>query len=44
VTDNLQFAIAHLAQNPWVIAYAAGVVCGWQWARRSTRYMLGGRL
>ena len=32
-----------LAANPWVAAYAAGVLTGWHLARRTTRYMLGGR-
>jgi hypothetical protein len=26
------------------LIYAAGFGSGWHWARRSTRYMLGGRL
>jgi hypothetical protein len=26
------------------LIYAAGFASGWHWARRSTRYMLGGRL
>jgi hypothetical protein len=29
--------------NPWVLAYVAGIWTGWTAARRSTRYMLGGR-
>jgi hypothetical protein len=33
-----------LTANPWLIVYAAGVLSGWHLARRSTRYMLGGRL
>lgn len=37
-------AVAALARNPWVIAYLAGIATGWKLARRSTRYMLGGRL
>ena len=36
--------IGELIRNPWVIAYGAGVLTGWHLARRSTRYMLGGRL
>lgn len=31
----------HIAANPWVLAYAAGVLTGWTAARRATRYMLG---
>jgi len=26
------------------LIYGAGVATGWHWARRSTRYMLGGKL
>jgi hypothetical protein len=26
------------------LIYGAGFASGWHWARRSTRYMLGGRL
>ena len=26
------------------LIFGAGVATGWHWARRSTRYMLGGRL
>lgn len=37
-------AVNALAHNPWVIAYLAGIVTGWTAARRSIRYMLGGRL
>ena len=33
-----------LRANPWLAAYLAGIVTGWTLARRSTRYMLGGRL
>jgi hypothetical protein len=33
-----------LVSNPWILAYVAGCVTGWHAARRSTRYMLGGRL
>lgn len=29
--------------NPWVLAYLAGLYTGWQSARRTTRYMLGGK-
>jgi hypothetical protein len=32
-----------LATNPWLIAYAAGCLTGWTAARRSIRYLLGGR-
>lgn len=32
-----------LAGNPWVLAYLAGLWTGWTTARRTTRYMLGGR-
>jgi hypothetical protein len=44
--DPSPFAVwlAELIHNPWVIAYVAGVLTGWHLARRSTRYMLGGRL
>jgi hypothetical protein len=31
-----------IVTNPWIIAYAAGVLSGWTAARRTTRYMLGG--
>ena len=37
-------AISELARNPWVWAYLMGIATGWKLARRSTRYMLGGRL
>jgi hypothetical protein len=37
-------AVNALIHNPWVIAYIAGIATGWKLARRSTRYMLGGRL
>jgi hypothetical protein len=30
-----------LAANPWLLAYAAGCLTGWQAARRSVAYMLG---
>jgi len=26
------------------LVYAAGFITGWRWARRTTRYMLGGPL
>jgi hypothetical protein len=39
MTDTLQ----HLAANPLVWAYLAGVWSGWTAARRTTRYMLGGK-
>lgn len=32
-----------LATSPWVLAYIAGCYTGWTAARRSVRYMLGGR-
>lgn len=35
--------LGHLAANPWLLATGAGFWLGWQSARRSTRYMLGGR-
>jgi hypothetical protein len=44
VTPDLLVVINELTHNPWVLAYVAGVVTGWSLARRSTRYMLGGRL
>ena len=37
-------ALATLARNPWVLAYIAGIATGWSFARRATRYMIGGRL
>jgi hypothetical protein len=36
-------AINALVRNPWVWTYVAGIATGWNLARRSTRYMLGGR-
>ena len=36
--------LAMFARNPWVLAYIAGIATGWSFARRATRYMIGGRL
>jgi hypothetical protein len=44
VVQTLAALIAAIAHSPWLIAYVAGVVSGCQFARRSTRDMLGGRL
>jgi hypothetical protein len=35
--------VHQIAGNPWVLIYLAGILTGWQAARRTTRYMLGGR-
>lgn len=32
-----------LLANPWVLAYLAGLITGWQAARKSVAYMLGFR-
>jgi hypothetical protein len=29
---------------PWAFVFLAGIVTGWNFARRATRYMIGGRL
>jgi hypothetical protein len=29
--------------NPWIATFMLGWVTGWEMARRTTRYMLGGR-
>lgn len=34
---------SRLVANPWLLAYAAGIVTGWNLSRHVTRYMLGGR-
>jgi hypothetical protein len=39
MTDNLFLLVLGVA-----LTFGAGVATGWHWARRSTRYMLGGRL
>jgi hypothetical protein len=45
VDPSLLFqAIGEFARNPWVLAYIAGIATGWSFARRATRYMIGGRL
>jgi hypothetical protein len=44
MTDTLHQLTLEIASNPWLAAYIAGVLTGWHAARRSTRYMLGGRL
>ena len=36
-------AWAYLSANPYLLAYVAGCLTGWTAARRTTRYMLGGR-
>lgn len=42
-TNHLADLVRQFAENPWVLAYFAGVVTGWHLARRSTRYMIGGK-
>jgi hypothetical protein len=44
MTDTLHQLFAEISANPFAVAYIAGVLTGWHFARRSTRYMLGGRL
>ena len=45
VDPSLVFqAINELVRNPVFWVYLAGIATGWKLARRSTRYMLGGRL
>lgn len=34
--------LSHLASNPWLIAYLAGVLTGVQLQRRLVRWALGG--
>jgi len=41
--DHAASLWAAIAANPWFLAYAAGCLTGWHAARRTTRYMLGGR-
>lgn len=36
--------VGEIRQNPWLLAFVAGFAAGWHTARRSTRYMLGGKL
>lgn len=43
MTSTLTDALTHLAANPWVLAYIAGCYTGWTSARRTVRYMLGGK-
>lgn len=43
MSDHLASLWEHAIANPWVLAYLAGLYTGWQSARRTTRYMLGGK-
>ena len=37
-------ALSEMLRSPILWGYVAGIATGWSFARRATRYMLGGRL
>jgi hypothetical protein len=41
--DPLLALIAQMAHSPYFASFALGLIVGWTAARRTVRYMLGGR-